>query len=174
MCAAAESGANIEWKKYISFALLASKRLMNTVRELSMQPISTLALALEEYPLKLQVLATLVAMGLDVDKDWFRSKTCNYVLLFDKATIKHPAVKIIVKSGWSHDSSTTFFNSVEQQTTAIIIAGCRRSGRKQHQKHFHCDVLQQTLCVFAYNPTPWRELRDWTYQTLARNLLLSA
>ena len=37
MCAAAECGANIERKRYISFALLASKRLMNTVRELSTQ-----------------------------------------------------------------------------------------------------------------------------------------
>ena len=33
------------------------------------QPLSTLALVLEEYPLKLQVLATLVAIVLDVDND---------------------------------------------------------------------------------------------------------
>ena len=125
MCAAAESGANIERKRYISFALLASKRLMNTVRELSTQPPSSLALALEEYPLKLQVLATLVAMGLDVDNDWFRSNTCNYVRLFDIAKIEHPAVRIIVQSGWRQDGSTAFFNSDEQQTRSGYI--CKQS-----------------------------------------------
>ena len=124
MCAAAEGGANIEREKYISFALLASKRLMNTMR--AVVTLSTsLDLTLEEYPLKLQVLATLVAMGLDVDNDWFRSNTCNYVRLFDIAKIEHPAVRIIVQSGWRHDGSTAFFNSDEQQTRSGYI--CKQS-----------------------------------------------
>ena len=134
MCAAAESGANIERKRYISFALLASKRLMNTVRELSTQPPTTLALALEEYPLKLQVLATLVAMGLDVDNDWFRSNTCNYVRLFDQATIEHPAVKMIVNSGWRHDGSTAFFNSAEQQSYGDILRTKSQEWKKATSK----------------------------------------